>query len=249
MGSSAMFNARPGLPTMMRGPAVAFAADNEGGAEGEKAADDKAADKAAETIDPAKYQGLAAAHERLKKDSAADRAALKALNDWKAEIEAKQAEAEEAKAREAGDFDTVKKQLEDRYSKEVTKRDEAIGKYRTQVEKLVIDAGLSQAIAAAGVGPEFQPAVSALLRQGVEIKDDDEGNPVAYRGGVPLAEYVKLWAESEQGKAFVRINNSGGDAKGGQGRASGAKTITRADFMKLGPAEQMKASRELQIVD
>jgi len=236
------------LNTLARGPQIMRAAENDQGGEADNSADPKPADKAADAIDPAKYQNLANAHDRLKKDAAADRAAMKQLNDRLAAYDAEKAAAEEAKAREAGDFDTVKKQLEDRYGKEVAKRDETIGKYRSQVEKLVIDAGLSQAIAGAGVAPEFLGAVTALLRQGVEIKDDDNGNPTAFRQNVPLSEAVKLWAENE-GKAFIRLDNSGGGAQGGDRKAAGSKTISRADFMKLGPAEQQKAARELKIVD
>lgn len=233
---------------LLSGASITRAAETDAGGDANAVTvEGNAADKAVEAIDPAKYQGLATAHERLKKDSAADRAAKAALEARVAEFEAKEAEKAEEAARAAGDFDTIKKQLEDRYSKEVVKRDETIGKYRQQVETLVIDSGLAQSLAGAGVKPEFMPAVTALLRQGVEIKDDDDGKPVAYRNGVPLAEAVKLWAEND-GKAFINLNNSGGDAKGGRGAPS-AKTISRADFMKLGPAEQMKVSRELQIVD
>jgi hypothetical protein len=219
---------------LLSGASITRAAEADAGAD--TTADtgaDKAADKAAETIDPVKYQGLASAHDRLKKDAAADRAAKAALEARVAEFEAKEAEKAEEAARAAGDFDTVKKQLEARYGKEVETRDGTITKQRTQIEKLVIDAGLSQALAAAAVKPEFMSAVTALLRQGVEIRDDDEGNPVAYRSGVPLGEAVKLWAEND-GKAFINLNNSGGDAKGGRGTAGG-KTMSLADFNKLDP--------------
>lgn len=203
---------------------------------------------APEAIDPAKHQSLASAHERLKKDAAADRASIKAMTERLAAVDKAQAEAEEAKAREAGDFDTIKKQLEARYTKEIEAREGTLGKQRTQIERLVIDAGLANALASASVAPEFLPAVTALLRQGTEIKDDDDGNPTAFRSGIPLAEAVKLWAENE-GKAFVRLNNSGGDANGGQKRPTGANTITREAFAKLGPVEKAKAARELKIVD
>lgn len=203
---------------------------------------------APEAIDPAKHGALASAHERLKKDAAADRAKLKEQADKLAAFEAAEAAKAEEAARAAGDFDTIKKQLESRYTKEIEAREGTLGKQRTQIERLVIDAGLANALASASVAPEFLPAVTALLRQGTEIKDDDDGNPTAFRSGIPLAEAVKLWAENE-GKAFVRLNNSGGDANGGQKRATGPNTITRADFAKLGPTERAKAVRELKIVD
>lgn len=227
---------------------VRDAENDQGGGEGGDDAAKAAAEAAKAAIDPAKHGALAAAHERLKKDAAADRAAKAALEARVAEFDAKEAAKAEEAARAAGDFDTIKKQIESRYTKEIEVRDGTLGKQRTQIEKLVIDAGLANALASAGVAPEFMPAVTALLRQGAEIKDDDDGNPVAFRSGIPLAEAVKLWAEND-GKAFVRLNNSGGDANGGQKHPAGSKTITRADFDKLGVAERAKAARELKIVD
>jgi hypothetical protein len=64
------------------------------------------------------------------------------------------------------------------------------------------------------VKPELKRAAAALLREGVELKDDD-GEPVAYKGGLPLAEAIKLWAEGDEGKPFVLAGNSGGGAPGG----------------------------------
>lgn len=203
---------------------------------------------APEAIDPTKHKSLADAHERLKKDAAADRARLKEQADKLAAFETAEAAKAEEAARAAGDFDTIKKQIESRYTKEIESRDGTLGKQRTQIERLVIDAGLANALASASVAPEFLSAVTALLRQGAEIKDDDDGNPVAFRSGIPLAEAVKLWAEND-GKAFVRLNNSGGDANGGRKTPVGANTITREAFGKLGPVERAKAARELKIVD
>jgi len=244
----AITHSRPGFATMMRGPSIAYAAENEGGAEdkGDQGEGDQG--KKPDAIDPARYQALASNHERLKRDAAADRAAKAELEARVAAYDAEKAAAEEAKAREAGDFDTVKKQLETRFTKEIEARDAKLTKREAQVEKLVVKAGLAASIAAAGVAPEFVDAVTALLRQGVEIKEDDDGDPVAYRGGVPLAEAVKLWAETD-GKAFIRLNNTGGDSKGGSSSGSGAKTISRADFNRLPLAEQGRAARELKIVD
>ena len=195
-----------------------------------------------EAIDPARHQALASAHERLKRDAAADRAAKADLEARLAAYDAEKAAAEEAKAREAGDFDTVKKQLEERYKKEVTVREQAISKQRTQIERLVIDAGLAQAIADVGVAPEFVKMATAFLRQGVEITDDADGNPVALRNGAPIAEAVRLWAENE-GKAVIRNGNNGGGAQGGAGSPN-KKTYTLAEFKALDPKTQAAKAAE-----
>jgi len=229
----AITHSRPGFASMLRGPSIAYAAENEGGAEGQGDQGQGEGDegKKPETIDPAKHASLAAAHDRLKRDALADRTAKAALEARVAEFEAAEAAKAEAAARAAGDFDEVKKQLETRYARELDARDTKLAKREAQVEKLVVKAGLSTAIAAAAVAPEFVDAVTALLRQGVEIREDDDGEPIAYRGGMPLAEAVKLWAETD-GKAFIRNGNSGGGAHGGGGSSS-ALSMKREDFDKL----------------
>lgn len=215
---------------LLAGASIMRAPEDDSGAEGDKAVEGQAEDKAA-AIDPATFTALQTAHERLKKDSAADRAAKRELQAKIDAYEAEQAKLAEEAARKAGDFDTVKKGLEERYGKQLAERDEKISKYRVQLERVVVDAGLAQALAANNVAPEFMPAVTAFLRAGVEIEDDADGNPVAFKSGVPLAEFVKLWAEGE-GKHFVRLSNTGGGAQGGKG-GGGSKTMTQAEFDAL----------------
>ncbi len=165
-------------------------------------------------IDPAAHAALASAHERLKKDAKADRDALKELNDRLAAIEAEKEQAEADKAKASGDVEAVRTQLETKHGRELKAATDRAEKAERQVEKLVIDNGLSAALDEARVKPELKRAAAALLREGVELKDDD-GEPVAYKGGLPLAEAIKLWAEGDEGKPFVLAGNSGGGAPGG----------------------------------
>lgn len=213
---------------LLAGASILRAPEDDTGADPQA---DTAEDKAATAIDQAQFTALQAAHERLKKDSAADRAAKRELQAKIEAFEAEQARIAEEAAKKVGDFDTVKKGLEERYGKQIAERDEKIGKYRSQLEKVVVDAGLAQALASNNVAPEFLPAVMSYLRSGVEIEEDADGNPVAHKSGVPLAEYVKLWAEGE-GKHFVRLASTGGGATGGKG-GSGSKVMTQAEFDAL----------------
>jgi hypothetical protein len=64
---------------------------------------------------------------------------------------------------------------------------------------------------------------------------------VALLDGKPLADGLTTWAQSDHGKHFVSAPaNSGGGAQGGGG-SSGKRTITRADFSSMSPADQASA--------
>jgi hypothetical protein len=194
-----------GAPGLLRGPSIPRALDD---------APPSGGDDEPKPIDPAAHAALASAHERLKKDAKADRDALKELNDRLAAIEAEKEQAEADKAKASGDVEAVRTQLETKHGRELKAATDRAEKAEAQVQKLVIDSGLSAALDEARVKPELKRAAAALLREGVELKDDD-GEPTAYKGGLPLAEAIKLWAEGDDGKPFVLAGNSGGGAPGG----------------------------------
>jgi hypothetical protein len=81
----------------------------------------------------------------------------------------------------------------------------------------LIEAGLTDALAKAGVKPEFMDASKALLKAQAVIKSDN-GQYQALIGEKPLADAIKEWAVSEAGKHFVAAPaNSGGGSQGGGG--------------------------------
>ena len=189
-----------------------------------------------ETIDPKAHKALADAHERLKKDAKADRDALKALQDQVSDLTTAKDEAESAAAAKAGDIEAVKAQLEAKHSRELKAVIDRADKAEGHVRKLVVDNGLDAALDAANVSPALKKAAKALLRDGVELKDEN-GEPIALMGGVSLSDGIKTWATSEEGKHFVLDGNSGGGAPGGNN--GGAKPLS-----ELGDAERLKLARE-----
>lgn len=189
-----------------------------------------------ETIDPKAHKALADAHERLKKDAKADRDALKALQDQVSDLTTAKDEAESAAAAKAGDIEAVKAQLEAKHARELKALADRADKAEGHVRKLVVDNGLDAALDAANVSPALKKAAKALLRDGVELKDEN-GEPIALIGGVSLSDGIKAWATSEEGKHFVLDGNSGGGAPGGN--SGGAKPLS-----ELGDAERLKLARE-----
>ena len=106
---------------------------------------------------------------------------------------------------------------------------------------LLVENGLSVALLEAGVkNPAYQKAAKAMLAGQVVLTADGETR-VAKVGDKLLAEFIKAWAVSDEGKAFVDApGNSGGGAHGGGAGDSHLKTLTRAIFDGLTETAKME---------
>lgn len=109
-------------------------------------------------------------------------------------------------------------------------------------QRLLVDNGLMAALGEAGVkNPVHLKAAAALIRSSakVEVKVDGDAR-TAVVGDKSLGEFVKAWAASDDGKAFVTAPvNSGGNASGGGGGGGGGgagnlggKPAERVDAIK-----------------
>lgn len=95
-------------------------------------------------------------------------------------------------------------------------------------QRLLVDNGLTDALAKAGVtNPVHLKAAKALLGGQVQIVADGD-QKVAKVGDKALADYIGEWAKGDEGKFFVAAPmNSGGGAGGGSG---GAGSAAKGDF-------------------
>lgn len=108
---------------------------------------------------------------------------------------------------------------------------------------LLIDNGLNEHLGQVGVKPEFMPAVRAMLRSQVQIKQDGESRNVVI-GEKPLKDFVAEWAKSNEGKHFVAAPMNGGGGSSGGGKANGGgKQITRTEFESMGQAQRFEFTR------
>lgn len=120
------------------------------------------------------------------------------------------------------------------------------------LSKLIRDDGLTNALVAVGVKKELLPAATAYLRERVQV-DEEKGEAFAMVKGADgkesrkaLAEFAKDWAQGDEGKHYVSVPpSSGGGSQGpGSGQAPGAKSMTRAAFDGLPPAQKVTLSKE-----
>jgi hypothetical protein len=128
-------------------------------------------------------------------------------------------------------------------------------------EQAVVNTSLATALTKAKASAEGLKALPTLIGNRVKIEFDDNGNAsssILDADGKPmvgslsngLANYDDLVKEAikEYPSLFEGAGAGGGTPpKGGGG--SGAKTITRADFAKLGPLEQAAAVKTHKVVD
>ena len=160
----------------------------------------------------------------------------KQVGDLQAEKEAMSAKNKEllseVKKLKAKNSDAVEAEkyaeLEAKYDELKAENDKLAKKYDTDTKKLnadlanangslnkyLIDAGLSNNLAKAGVKAEFLEAAKALLRGNASLKDDNG----------ELKAFVSEWAQKD-GKAFIAApQGQGGGASGGGGNVNiGAK--------------------------
>ena len=81
----------------------------------------------------------------------------------------------------------------------------------------MIDNGLSAALDGVKVMAEAKDAATALFRSSAVIEDGK-----AVINGKPLADAIKEWAETDQGKFFTQApDNHGGGAQGGSNNGAG----------------------------
>lgn len=135
--------------------------------------------------------------------------------------------------------DTVVNSLKSQHKRDMDAKDATIADLNGRVQKLLVTDGLKASLTEAGVPAHFQKAAEAMLASGAKVEADGDTFKVMI-GDKPLAEAVKAWAASDEGKHFVVSNNGGGGAAGGskvkgyEGKNPYAKeTINKTEQGKL----------------
>lgn len=167
----------------------------------------------------AKRDELLGEVKNLRKGKAIDPADLEKLEAQVETLQTQLKESDKAAKKLAGERDTAVKAAAD-----------ADG----NLSKLLVDNGLSDALAQAGVNnPHLSKAAKAVLAAQVQLVVDGD-KKVAKIGDKLLSDAVKEWAGTDEGKHFVAAAPaSGSGSQGGHKGAGGAASITRAQFEGL----------------
>jgi len=148
--------------------------------------------------------------------------------------------AERNRAAAEGDFKSLEKQLVERHNAEVAGRDTRIGKLSKALERRLIDAELTRAIASKKGEPDL---LLPYARQFVRVREtdddyegfvsDERGNPMVSDGkGTPMdfGSFVEHHLMTKFPRAFEGTGSSGGGApKSSAGGGGNPKSITAGD--------------------
>jgi hypothetical protein len=109
------------------------------------------------------------------------------------------------------------------------------------IDKTTVDGRLKDALLEVGVQPELLDGALASLKPSVKVNKTEKGDRIPVfttdMGEIDVPVYVADWAGTK-GKAYLG-KPSGPGGRGNNGHQNGGKTMTRDDFNKLSPAEQM----------
>jgi hypothetical protein len=138
----------------------------------------------------------------------------------------------------------VRETLEKKHAAELAKYKADLEKERGIATKLLVDDGLTAALAAVRVKPELMDGAKAYLRGLVKVADEGGDRKAIVEtdmGPMALQSYIAEWAGSEKGRAYL-APPSGGDARGSSSGGKG-KTIPRAEFDKMDHRAQAQTVR------
>ena len=167
---------------------------------------------------------LRTAHERQKADNST-------LRQERDAARADLANATKGKPDEAA-LVAERQQYEAKINELTGKLDDANGK----ITSMTRDTALKTALAEAGISnPVFVKAATAMLRDQIKM-DGDAPVVEGAMGPKPLADFVKGWAASDEGKAFVSPPAGGG--------AKGAEQGGQKPLSEMGDAERLELARQ-----
>ncbi|CTQ45752.1 hypothetical protein [Roseibium aggregatum] len=165
-------------------------------------------------------------------------------------LKAAMAEKAEEDAKEKGDWQAILDQRETKYQTQLEKVTTELTGRAERAEKfakdLIVKTELTSALVKAKVSEPFMGAVEMLLRDKITVSEDEAKGFKAFAeidgDHVNVAEFVRLWSESEEGKHFVSAPANGGGGGGVKpGANSGRSNPWKADSKNL--TEQAKILR------
>lgn len=153
----------------------------------------------------------------------------------------------DGKAKDGPDPEKLKKQVEQRYTKQLESEQQRAETYRQRLHQTVTNQALTDALVKAGVASPYMDAAKALWRQAIQAQEDENGDaqPVVETdlGPVDVATRIKEWAQSDEGAPFVKApDNAGGGAAGSGARRASGPNPWRDDSWNIG--EQARIARD-----
>ena len=205
----------------------------------EKIDDDK--DKKEDQDPDEALKKVLAKNEELLSEAKAAKAKVREFEAAEAERKAEAAKREEEEARKKGDFENL---LKSETKKVEEKEGEAL-LWKSKYFDRELDLGLTRAVDEINVKPELPKAAMALLRADADIDEDGK----ITLGDKPIADAIKEWAKSEDGKAFILNGSAGGGANGGGNGNKGDKNPWAKESFNLTEQGRIYKTNKAQAIE
>lgn len=144
------------------------------------------------------------------------------------------------------DVDKIKANATKPFEKKLSETEERLQETTARLHQHVRDSALTEALSKNKVAEPYFDAAMAMFRSRIKvIEDDGKLVPVIdddAAGELPVDKFVKEWAQTDQGKAFIEAaGNQGGGARGG-GDKGGLKNPWSPEHWNM--TEQARIYRE-----
>ncbi len=160
---------------------------------------------------------------------------------------------------EAGKLDEVKREITTAYDAKLADADKKFGSLQANfhktvkenifakskyiADKLIVPPDMIMAVFGDAIEINDETGAAVFKRNGMPIPSPDRPGEVA-TADEAIAELVKGYAYKD--KIMKGANNSGSGSTGGSGGSHNGTVYTRAEFAKLGPADQARVAGEMQ---
>lgn len=136
----------------------------------------------------------------------------------------------------------VREQLEKKFTVELQKAETEKDELRGQLRRLIVDGGLDKALDAAGIAQKFKPAARALLKERGLVKLDDGFEAIVETdmGPTPVAQFVRDWAASDEGRAFVAEPVGAGANGSSRGKLGEPNPYSKAHWNKTNQGQMLR---------
>ena len=119
------------------------------------------------------------------------------------------------------EYERLLNESKSQHATEIEKRDARIAKMDKQLRETLVSGKLTKALTTAKVNPGLLDAAITVLSSKVSVIEKDD-KQIALVGDKTIPDYVKDWAESDEGKHFVLAGGGGGGGTGGDGSGGGS---------------------------
>lgn len=109
--------------------------------------------------------------------------------------------------------------------------------------EMLVGGGLTAALVGVNVPAKFLPAVTAMLKGKVEVKEVN-GERQAFVGDKSLGDYIKEWSQSDEGKHYVEAPGNGGGGSNGSGNGGGSAAKKLSEMTEAERVELAKTDPE-----